>query len=124
MVQPFEVEEEVEKIFKNRGGSKEEFLAWIKANYGSPVKFNQIVGQRLGIRRFLEDYILDGVKDPDEKKRKAMEWVGTLFRDSKVRIVDDQLREKLHASIGQSEWNTFWPRMLGSETDLKRLLTQ
>ncbi len=124
VVQPFEVDEEVEKIFKNRGGTKEEFLAWMKTNYGSPEKFNQLVGQRLGIRRLLEDYILDGVKDPEAKKHKAMEWAGTLFRDSKVRIVDEQLKKKLHASVGQSEWNTFWPRMIGSDTDLKKLLTQ
>lgn len=124
VVQPFEVDEEVEKIFKTRGGTREDFLVWIKANYGSPEKFNQIVGQRLGIRRFLDDHILAAVKDPEAKKRKAMEWMGTLFRDSNVRIVDDQLREKLHASVGQDEWNTFWPRMIGSDTDLKKLLTQ
>ncbi len=124
VVQPFEVDEEVDKIFKSRGGTKEDFLAWIQAEYGSPEKFNQIVGQRLGIRRFLENYVLDGIKDPEEKKRKVMEWIGTVFRDSNVRIVDEQLKEKLHASVGQSEWNTFWPRMIGSETDLKRLLTQ
>ncbi|MDQ7781230.1 MAG: cation transporter [Desulfomonilaceae bacterium] len=124
VVQPFEVDEEVERIFKNRGGTREEFRAWITANYGSPEKFNQIVGQRLGIRRLLEDHILDGVTDAETKKHKAMEWIGTLFRDSKVLIVDEQLKETLQASVGQKEWSTFWPRMIGSETELKKLLTQ
>ncbi|MFH1116479.1 MAG: cation transporter [Pseudomonadota bacterium] len=124
VVQPFEVDQEVERIFKSRGGSKEDFLSWIRTWYGSPEKFNQIVGQRLGIRRFVEDHVLDGTNTPEAKKHKAMERIGTLFRDSNVRIVDEKLKEKVHASVGQSEWNTFWPRMIGSETDLKRLLTQ
>jgi len=124
VVQPYEVDEEVEKIFKTRGGTREDYLVWIKTNYGSPEKFNQIVGQRLGIRRFLEDHVLHGIKDTEAKKQKAVEWIGTLFRDSNVRIVDEQLREKLHASVGQNEWSTFWPRLIGSDTDLKKLLTQ
>jgi copper chaperone CopZ len=124
VVQPFEIEEEVDKIFKSRGVTKEEFFAWIKTNYGSQEKYNQIVGQRLGIRRLLDDYILDGIKDPAAKKQKTMEWIGKLFRDSDVKIIDEKYKERLHASVGQGEWNTFWPLMIGSDTDLKSLLIQ
>lgn len=124
VVQPFEIEEEIDKIFKKRGGTEEEFIAWIKTTYGTREKFTQVVGQRLGIKRFLEDYVLDGIKDSDTRKQKTMKWVGKLFRDSDVKIVDQNYKKKLHASVGQDDWNTFWPRMIGSQTELKALLNQ
>ena len=124
VVQPFEIEEEVDKISKQHGGTKEEFLAWVKATYGTQEKFNQIIGQRLGIKRLFEDYVLYGIKEPAEKQHKTTEWIGKLFKDADVKIVDQQFKQKLHASVGKAEWNTVWPRMLGSQTELKSLLDQ
>lgn len=124
VVQPVEMEAEVQKIFAKGGGTREEFVAWMNSTYGSPEKYYQIVGQRLGIRKLLDENILDGITNPDEKKRKTMEWVGRLFRDSDVKIVDPTFKEKVHAAAGQDDWKTFWPRMVAGETELKRLLMQ
>lgn len=124
VVQPFEIEEEVDKIFKSHGVTKEEFESWIQQNYGSREKFHQMVGQRLGIRRYLDDYVLEGVKNPEERQHKTLELLGTLFKDADVKIRDAKFREKILASVGQDNWKTFWPRMIGSQTDLKGLLLQ
>lgn len=124
VVQPFEIEQAVEEIARSRGMSKNDLVAWINTAYGSPEKYNQIVGQRLGIRRFLDDYALNGVTDPGEKSRKTTELVGKLFSDANVQIVDPNLKEKLHVAVGQGDWKTFWPRMIGVQTALKGLITQ
>jgi len=62
--------------------------------------------------------------DPGEKSRKTMELVGKLFSDASVQIVDPNLKEKLHSAVGQGDWKTFWPRMIGVPTALKGLITQ
>ncbi len=122
VIQPQEIEAEVQNIVKSVGGSREEFLAAMSKRYGSQQKFYQIVGQRLGIRKLLEDYVLQGVNNPEEQKRKSVEWAGSLFKDSDVKIVDPAVKEKMRASAGQDDWKTFWPRMIAGQTDLKALL--
>ncbi len=124
VVQPAEVEAEVQKIFTKGGGTREEFSAWVEKAYGSPEKYYQIVGQRLGIRKLLDDNILEGITSPDEKKRKTMEWIGQIFKDSDVKIIDPGFKEKVHAAAGQDDWKTFWPRMVAGDSELKRLLLQ
>lgn len=124
VVQPAEVEAEVQKIFVKKGGTREEFSAWMNKEYGSPEKYYQIVGQRLGIRKLLDDNILEGITSPDEKKRKTMEWIGQIFKDSDVKIIDPGFKEKVHAAAGQDDWKTFWPRMVAGDSELKRLLLQ
>jgi copper chaperone len=124
VIQPHEIETEVQNIFKSSGMSREDFTAWMTATYGSPEKYYQTVGQRLGIRKLLDENILEGVKDPQEKGRKTIEWVGERFREADVKVVDPAFKEKLHASAGQVEWKSFWPRMIGQATELKTLLVQ
>jgi copper chaperone len=124
VIQPHEIETEVQNIFKSSGMSREDFTAWMTATYGSPEKYYQTVGQRLGIRKLLDENILEGVKDPQEKGRKTIEWVGERFREADVKVVDPAFKEKLHASAGQVEWKSFWPRMIGQATELKALLVQ
>jgi copper chaperone CopZ len=124
VVQPSEIETEVESIAEKNGVSKEEFLTRIKAVFGSKEKYFQVVGQRLGILKLLDEHVLAGIKDPQERARKTMEWVGTVFKDSDVQILDAGLKEKIHAAAGQDEWKTFWPRMIASGTELKSLLVQ
>jgi copper chaperone CopZ len=124
VVQPSEIETEVENIAKKNGVSKEEFLTRMKAVFGSTEKYLQVVGQRLGIRKLLDDEVLAGIKDPQERERKTMVWVGTVFKDSDVQIVDTSLKEKMHATAGQDQWKTFWPRMIAMNTELKSLLIQ
>jgi len=123
VIQPQEIEAEIQEILKKSGISKDEFMAQVKSRFGSEEKFRQIVGQRLGIRKLLEDTVLEGVTDPEEKTRKTMEWTGKLFREADVRILDSAVKEKIRASAGQDDWKTFWPRMIASQTDLKALLT-
>ncbi|MBM3299707.1 MAG: hypothetical protein FJY85_07115, partial [Deltaproteobacteria bacterium] len=124
VIQPFEVEEEVNRILKDRGMTQEQFVEWIKSRYGSAEKYYQMVGQRLGIKRFLDDHALQGVQDPAEKSRKTLEVMGRLFREADVKIFDNAFRGRLQASAGQAEWKTFWPRMIGAQTGLKGLLLQ
>ena len=124
VIQPHEIETEVQGIFKGQGVSKDEFAAWMTAAYGSPEKYYQIVGQRLGIRKLMDENVLEGVKDPQEKSRKTVEWVTERFKEADVKVVDLAFREKLHAAAGQIEWKSFWPRMIGQNTELKSLLLQ
>jgi copper chaperone CopZ len=124
VVQPSEIDTEVEEIAKKNGVSKEEFVNRMKAVFGSTEKYLQVVGQRLGIRKLLDEDVLAGIKDPQERERKTMAWVGTVFKDSDVQIVDPSLKEKMHATAGQDQWKTFWPRMIAGKTELKSLLIQ
>jgi copper chaperone CopZ len=124
VVQPFEVQTEVEEIIKNKGISPDEFLTQVTAAFGSKEKYLQVVGQRLGILKFLDENVLANIKDPKERERKTMEWVGTAFKDSDVKILDPGFKERIHAAAGQDDWKTFWPRMIASGTELKSLLVQ
>ncbi len=124
VVQPFEIQTEVEAIIKNKGISQDEFLTQVTAAFGSKEKYLQVVGQRLGILKFLDEHLLEGVKDPQERARKTMEWVGTAFKDSDIKILDPGFKEKIHAVAGQDDWKTFWPRMIATKTELKSLLVQ
>jgi copper chaperone CopZ len=124
VIQPYEVEEEVQAIGKKLSLSPEQLKAQVIKNYGSEAKFRQAVAQNLGVRRLLEDYILEGMKDPEKKKRKTLDWVGKAFKDADVRIVDPQLRGKLRSATGESEWERFWPRMINRGTPLQAVLTQ
>jgi len=124
VIQPHEIETEVQKIFKSSGMSREDFAAWMTATYSSPEKYYQTVGQRLGIRKLLDENLLEGVKEPQEKGRKTIEWVSERFREADVKVVDPAFKEKLHATAGQVEWKSFWPRMIGQVTELKTLLVQ
>jgi copper chaperone CopZ len=124
VVQPFEVQTEVETIIKNKGISPEDFLAQVTAAFGSKEKYLQVVGQRLGIRKLLDEHVVSGIQDPQERARKTMEWAGTIFKDSDVKILDPGFKEKIHAAAGQDDWKTFWPRMIASGTELKSLLVQ
>ena len=96
----------------------------MKAVFGSKEKYLQVVGQRLGIRKLLDEHVVSGIQDPQERARKTMEWAGTIFKDSDVRILDPGFKEKIHATAGQDGWKTFWPRMIASGTELKSLLVQ
>jgi copper chaperone CopZ len=124
VVQPSEIETEVETIAKKNGISREEFLTQMKAVFGSKEKYLQVVGQRLGIRKLLDEHVLAGIQDPQERAHKTLGWVGTVFKDADVQILDLGLREKINATAGQDQWKTFWPRMIASGTELKSLLVQ
>ncbi|MGB6066796.1 MAG: heavy metal-associated domain-containing protein [Desulfomonilaceae bacterium] len=124
VVQPQEIETEIEAIAKNRGVSKEEFVAQMTAAFDSREKWLQVVGQRLGIRKLLDEHVLGGIRDPQERKRKTMEWVGNTFKEADVQILDSGFRGKIQATVGQDQWKTFWPRMIATKTELKSLLIQ
>lgn len=124
VVQPYEIEEEIQSIATSKGIAPDQFLNQASEQFGSKEKYFQIVGQRLGIRKLLEEHVISGVQDPQEKARKTMEWAGSVFKDSDVKILDPSFKEKIHASAGQDDWKTFWPRMISSSTELKSLLVQ
>jgi hypothetical protein len=66
--------------------------------------------------------VLDGIKDPKEREHKTLEWVGTLFKDADVKILDPDFTEKMKTASGLIDWKTFWPRMIGRKTELKGVL--
>jgi copper chaperone CopZ len=122
VMQPDEIEAEVQRIISEKGVPQDQFFTEMVSTYGSKEKYYQAVAQRLGIRKLIEDYVVSGSQDPDAKKRKVLDWAGKLFRQSNVIIVDREVRETLHASAGNDEWKSFWPRMIAADTDLKGLL--
>jgi copper chaperone CopZ len=124
VVQPQEVQTEIEAVFKEKGLVPEEFMKQVLVKFGSKEKYFQVVGQRLGIRKLLDEHVLEGVQDPQERTRKTLEWVGAHFKDADVKITDSSFREKVHAASGQDDWKTFWPRMIGGTTELKTVLIQ
>lgn len=122
VVQPQEVDEELDAMAKSAGVSKEELLKRAVAQYGSMEKVNQIVSQKMGLRKLLVENVVIGVKDPEAKKRKILEWVGEAFRDSQVKIVDPSAAKMLASATGQHDWNMVWPRMIGKDSPLKNVL--
>lgn len=124
VVQPFEVEAEIQNIVASKGIPSEQFVNQVVEQFGSKEKYFQVVGQRLGIRKLIEEHVVTGIQDPQEKARKTMEWVGTIFKDSDVKILDPKFKQQIQALAGQDDWKTFWPRMISSSTELKTLLVQ
>ncbi|MBI5571257.1 MAG: heavy-metal-associated domain-containing protein [Desulfomonile tiedjei] len=124
VVQPFEVETEVNAIIEKSGKSSDEFMAQMTATFGSKDKYLQLVGQRLGVRKLLEDHVLANVKEPQERNHKTLEWVGGIFKDSDVKILDAGTKEVVRTATGQDDWKLFWPRMIAGESDLKSVIMQ
>jgi copper chaperone CopZ len=124
VIQPSEIEEEVQSIAQKAGISQEEFLATMAGRYGSKEKYLQIVGQVLGIRKLRDEHVIQGIQNPDEKTHKTMEWLGKLFKDADVKILDAGAKQNIQAAAGQDDWKTFWPRMIAGDTELKTVLNQ
>lgn len=122
VVQPYEIEAEIQRIATEKGAPQDKYVDEMASKYGSREKYFQVVAQRLGIQRLIDDHVAVGTQDADEKKRKVLDWAGRLFRQSNVIVVDREVRETLHASSGNDEWKSFWPRMIASDSDLKSLL--
>jgi copper chaperone CopZ len=122
VVQPYEVEAYVQEIFQKHAVAREEFAEWMNKNYGSPEKYYQVVGQRIGIKKLLDDNFAAGSLDPQERNEKTLKWAGDLFKKADVRILDQGFKEKLHAGSGQADWPVFWPRMIGAQTELKSIM--
>lgn len=122
VVQPYEVEQEVESLRQKLGLSHDEFGQRAAKEYGSLEKTHQMVARRMALRKLLEEHVLQGVQDPKERERKTLEWVGSVFKDADVKVLDPQFKEKIRAAAGQDDWKTFWPRMIGRKTELKGIL--
>lgn len=122
IIQPSEIEEELQIVAEKQGTSADKLLAQMSERFGSKEKYLQTVGQRLGIRKLVSEHVVQDVKDAQERQRKTLEWAGKLFRDADVKLFDTGFQEKLKATSGQSDWKTLWPRMIAADTDLKSLL--
>ncbi len=119
VVQPYEVEQEVEALRQTLGLSKEELAQRAAREYGSVEKFYQVVASGISIKKLLDEHVLQGVNDPKERERKTLEWVGSVFKDADVKVLDPQVKAKMVAIAGQDDWKIFWPRMIGRKTELK-----
>lgn len=124
VVAPSEIDEEIGNIAKKKEISTEEFLRQMTPRFGSKEKYLQAVAQRLALRRLLDEQVVQGVQDKEERTRKTLQWAGALFKDSDVKIVDPAVKERVRSIAGQDDWKTFWPRMVSGETELKSLLLQ
>jgi copper chaperone CopZ len=124
VVQPNEIDEEIAIIAKKQGISPEELQQQNLSRFGSREKFLQIMAQRLALRKLLDEHVVQGVQNSEERKRKTLEWAGALFKDSDVEIVDPAIKQQVRSIAGQEDWKTFWPRMVSGETELKNLLFQ
>jgi copper chaperone CopZ len=124
VVQPQEVESEMQEVFKEKGVSPAEFQKLIQEKFGANEKYFQMVSQRLGLKKLIADHVVSGINDPEEKTRKTLEWVGVQFKDADVKIVDPTFKEVVHASAGQDDWKVFWPRMISASSELKTILVQ
>jgi len=122
--QPYEVEEETEALRKKLGLSAEEFARKAAERYGSPEKFLQVVAQRIAIRKLVTEHVAPQVSDPAVRESKVVEWIGGLFKDADVKVVDAQFGEQLHASSGESDWKKLWPRMISRNTELRTVVLQ
>ena len=122
VVQPQEVDNETEALRKALNLSRDEFLAKIVKDYGSLEQFYKVVAQRIGLRKLFDEYVLEGVKDPGERQRKTMEWLGETLKAADVKVLSGELKEKLRTAAGHDKWNTFWPRMIPKDTELKRVV--
>ncbi|MEW6349988.1 MAG: heavy-metal-associated domain-containing protein [Thermodesulfobacteriota bacterium] len=121
-VQPQEVAEETDAIRTSTGLSQEDFLTKMSKDYGSMEQFYKLVAQRIGIRKLFDEHVLDGVKDPRERERKTMEWLAETFKSSDVKVVSGELKALVQKEGGPIGWNTFWPRMIPKDTELKRIV--
>ncbi len=119
---PYEIEDELILMGKERGLSVDQLTNKATANIGSSEKYSQIVAQRIGIRKLIDKHVVAGVQNPDEKNRKTLDWLAGVFKASDVKITDRDLKKELAASTGKDEWNEFWPRMISRETGLKRVI--
>lgn len=117
----YEIEDELILLGKKQGLSVEQLTKKAAANIGSMEKYNQIVAQRIGIRKLIDEHVA-GIQDTDERNRKALDWLAGVFRSSDVKIIDGDLKDELAASAGKDEWNEFWPRMISRDTGLKRII--
>ncbi len=124
VVQPNEIDEEIGSVARKQGISPEDLLKQVTPRFGSREKYLQVVAQRLALRKLLDEHVVQGVQDPEEKKRRTLQWAGALFKDSDVEIVDPAVKEQVRSIAGQEDWKTFWPRMVSGETELKNLLLQ
>ncbi|MFH0960242.1 MAG: cation transporter [Pseudomonadota bacterium] len=124
VVQPQEVIAEIQNIAERLSMTEDQFKEKVKDQFGSLDKFTQVVGQRLGILKLLEDKIPGDIQDSVQRRQKAIELIGSIFKDSDVRIFDLGVREKIRAVTGQDDWKVFWPRMIASDTELNRLVKQ
>jgi copper chaperone CopZ len=124
VVQPSEIDEEIGNIAKKKGISPEELLQQVTSKFGSREKYSQIVAQRLALRKLLDEYVVQGVQDKEERTRKTLQWAGALFKDSDVKILDPSIKNKVTTVAGQEDWKIFWPRMVSGETELKSFLLQ
>ncbi len=122
VVQPQEVADETEAVRKTTGLSQEDFLAKMSKDYGSMEQFYKLVAQRIAIRKLFDEHVLDGVKDPKERERKTVEWLAETFKSADVKVVSAQLTALVQKEGGPTGWNTFWPRMIPKDTELKRIV--
>jgi copper chaperone CopZ len=122
VVQPDEVAAAAQSFGAEQGLPAEKVAERVNSRFGSPEKFHQQLARAVAIRKLIDDHAVQGVSDPKEKERKTLEWVGVVFKDADVKVVDPEVAKKLLASAGQDDWKKFWPQMIGRDTELKTML--
>ena len=118
-VQQDEIKDQIERLKKANALSPAGWADWAEEKYGSIEKYTQIVAQRILIRKLTSENV---VQNHPERRRKTIEWLARLFRESNVKIVDQGIKRELLASTGKDNWKELWPRMINRDTALRQLL--
>lgn len=119
IVQPYEVEEVIKAYMKEKGLTPDQFNEKVVKAYGSQEKLNQVLAHRIGIRKLFDEHVLADVKDAKEKERKALQRIGTLFKEADVKVLDPKVKQEVLPAGGPQDWKTLWPTLISKETELK-----
>lgn len=122
-VQRDKIKHEIERLKKANALSPAGWVDWTIKRYGSIEKCTQIVAQRIVIRKLISENFASKNQNHTEIRRKPIEWLARLFRESEVKIVELGLKRELLASTGKDNWKELWPRMINRDTVLREVFT-
>ncbi len=120
---PFHVLQEAEKLRKQQKLTRDQFQENRASEYGSFEKYLQIAGCRTSALK-VADRILMNIKDTNEKKAVLSKWLAERFQSLDVKIHDDNLKESLLASTGETSWGKIWPQIISRKTEIQNALIQ
>jgi copper chaperone CopZ len=124
VVQPHEIDQEIEKLAKTGGLSRAALLRKAGDTYDSKRRFRQVVAQKIAARYLVVSLLPSLQEHAAENGGDALARLGDLFKAAEVRIIDADVKESLHASFGATNWQTFWPHMVSEKTELAAMLTE
>jgi copper chaperone CopZ len=124
VVQPSEIQPEIEKFRLQKSLSPEEFKQIAEKSYGSLTELNQAVAQKIAMTKMIQESVPYEIEDTEEKKRQILARIGIIFNRSDVKVLYPDLEKKLQSDAGYSDWKTFWPQMVSKKTWLMAVIDE